>query len=360
MNQKALSKAVDAIRPEELILPADLESPLSSSDEPSRALASSLTDEFSRSGGLYVYVVLFALTVASHLFSEIELTRDGFVPFRSGMFVICSCAVFYWGITYSVQEAVQMSFGVCVIMTLVRSSGAHANSSHLLVELPLVGLFLIGLAIIPNLVPWMIEEDIFRLGRENAALDNEIEILREKLGTFQKEEMQDKRSMERRDLASLTSKVILLNGFARELQQAGSMREIINLLFHNLMKSFQIEEAALFVVADEGTALVINKVVHKQSEELENVRILISQDETLAKVMVSNSFIYDPRGFELVGKLKLHFLIPLVDDDQICAVYGVGLTRNGIPTRDDVVIIEGMTKMAEGAMEQLRIATVST
>lgn len=311
--------------------------------------------ELSPSGNLPVYLALSLFTFIAYLFGDIELTKDRMVPFKSPTFALGAGLVFYWALIHSLRQAMVLTTGMLLIMAMVRIQFEEPlNEVRLAVELPLVGLFLAGLALVPNVIPWMLDEERQALKTENDRIDTKLEPLRRELKKVHESQYKERAQQLRQEAAGLSSRMTSLNTYAREIQQAGSNREIVNLLFLHATKIFGFDEAVMVLIPSD-TEVVVSRAIHPESERLENTRYGLT-DETILEMMETRKAVrFDPPQ-RVLGEMFAIYSFPLVVDERVYAIGFVSRIRGGELNPKDGRFIEGMVNMAEGAIAQLAIA----
>jgi hypothetical protein len=304
--------------------------------------------------------VTLGLTLATYLFSSVAITEDRMIPFRSVGFVLGSGAIFYLAVTYSTKIALYLAAGVLALMGVVQVSygmpdGMPAAAVAVPVEVPLVAVFFVGLAILPNVVPWIYEAQADDLAEKNARLEARAAELRAQLDKVEKEEIKEKSTLDRKEQVKYSSRATALTTFAREILQAGSHREVLNLLFHNVTKMMGVEECLMLVINREAGEAVVSRALHPEHETLENSRVPLA-NPLIAEVLEGGKPLTSVSPRTLVEGVNAIHVFPITFDGQIVTVFVIGKFKGGEPGGEDYPFIEVLARIAEGALEQLRIA----
>jgi len=224
------------------------------------------------------------LTLLAYLFSAITLTRDRMFPFHSVSFTLATGTIFFIAMTRGVKHGLYLASGMLTLIGLMWTLYTPMSLTMMLVQWPLIGLFFFGLCVLPNVLPWMYEHDIVKLSARNAELEPKLVELRERAAKLEKQETVERAAVDRKEQVRISSRIAFLNAFAREVLQASSNRELLNLLFHNIMKQLQPEECLLLVLNEESREAIVTRAQHPDHEKLENSRIPLD-NPLVAKVV---------------------------------------------------------------------------
>ena len=300
--------------------------------------------------------VAVALTLLTYLFAHIELTKDKMVPFSSTGFVLGSGAIFYMAFAYGTRQALYLSAGVLMLVLMVWLDVGEMGSTAIAVQLPLVGAFFVGLSILPNALPTQYEEDIENLAAKNRELEKVLVRLREQYHRIQQKDVIEKQADNKKEQVKIGSRTAFLNAFARELLQASSNRELLNLLFHNATRLLALEECLMLIVGVDAPEAVVARALHAKHEQLENSRVPLD-NVLLAQVMATKKPVSVPAGQQLVPDVAPRFLLPIVSDSNVIAIFGIGQPKGAELLAEDEDFLGVLAAMMAGAMEQLRISS---
>lgn len=308
-------------------------------------------------GELLVTVgVACALTALTYLFAHIELTNDRMVPFKSTGFVLGSGAIFYMAFAYGTRQALYLSVGVLMLVLMVWLDVGDMSSTSIAVQLPLIGAFFLGLSVLPNALPTQYEEDIENLAAKNRELEKVLVRLREQYHRIQEKDIIEKQADNKKEQVKIGSRTAFLNAFARELLQASSNRELLNLLFHNATRLLALEECVMMIVAADTPEAVIARALHAKHEQLENSRVPLDNALLAQVVQTKQPLSLNPPA-QLVPDVTPRFLLPIVSDGAVIAVYAMGQPKGAEMGPDDEEFLAVLAVMLAGAMEQLRISS---
>lgn len=302
--------------------------------------------------------VALALTCLTYLFATIDLTKDEMVPFRSTGFVLGAGGVFYMAFAHGTKQGLYLAAGVSTLILMVWIDVGKMSALAIALQLPLVTLFLVGLCVLPNVLPWLYEQDIALMAAKNRDLEKTLTRLREQFNRIQQEEFIEKTALARQEQVRVSSRSAFLNSFARELLQASSNRELLNLLFHNMTRLLVLEECLMLLVGDDAKEVVIVRALHPKHDELENQRLPLD-NPVIAPVLASKKPASHPKGAQMTDLVKTRFLIPVVSGETIVAVYSLGNPKGAELLPDDEEFVVVLVTMLAGAMEQLRISSAA-
>jgi hypothetical protein len=304
--------------------------------------------------------VAIALTLLTYLFVSIELTRDQMVPFRSTGFVLGAGAIFYTAFAYGTRQALYLSAGVSMLVLMVwldvgSLKPAEMTTTAIAIRWPLVTLFFIGLSVLPNALPAQYEEDIESLAEKNKELDKQLVRLRDQFHRIQQKDVIEKQGQDKKDQVRLSSRTAFLNSFARELLQASSNREVLNLLFHNVTRLLQLDECLMLIVSGDSPEAVVARALHPKHEQLENARVPFD-NAVLARAINEKKPISFAPPQAMLPEVNTRFLLPIVSDGNVVAAFSLGAPKGGDILHDDEEFLTVLAAMLAGAMEQLRIS----
>lgn len=300
--------------------------------------------------------VALALTALTYLFSAIELTKDEMVPFRSTGFVLGAGGVFYMAFAHGTRQALYLASGVLTLILMVWMDVGKMTPFAMALQLPLVGMFLVGLCVLPNILPWQYEEEIEQLAGKNRELDKTLTRLREQYNRIQQQEIIEKTALAKQEQIRVSSRSAFLNSFARELLQASSNRELLNLLFHNMTRLLQLEECVMFLVGEDATEAMAVRALHPKHDQIENTRVALEQP-LIAQVLATKKSVSSVPPAPLTDVVQSRLLMPIVSADSVIALFSLGAPKNADLMPDDAEFVAVLAAMLSGAMEQLRISS---
>lgn len=311
---------------------------------------------------LTTLIVAVALTGLTYLFATIELTKDKMVPFRSTGFVLGAGGVFYIAFAHGTRQGLYLAAGVSTLILLVwldLDGQDRMSMVSIAVQLPLVALFLVGLCVLPNVLPWQYEQDIATLAAKNRELDKTLTRLREQFHKIQQQEIIEKSALAKQEQIRVSSRSAFLNSFARELLQASSNRELLNLLFHNMTRLMQLEECVMLLVGDDAKEAVIVRALHPKSQDIENQRLPVDH-AILAPVITSKKPAAHTPPAPLMDGVVTRYLVPVIAGDAVIALFSLGSPKGAELLPDDEEFVVVLVTMLSGAMEQLRISSATS
>lgn len=319
-----------------------------------------LTSDFFVSWG-----VALGLTAVTYLFASIELTEDRMVPFHSTGFVLGAGAVFYIAFMRGTRQALYLAAGLLTLIMMVwveRRSDPHdpmyLSPLSIAIQLPLVGIFLVGLTVLPNVLPWQYESETDQLAAKNRELDKNLNRLREQFHRIQQQEIIERTAQAKQEQVKLGSRTAFLNSFARELLQASSNRELLNLLFHNMTRLLQLEECVMVVIAEDAKEASVVRALHPKHEQLENTRLPLDNALVAKTIETKKAVSFQPP--QPLNELVLtRLMLPVVSGDVVVAMFSLGTPKGGDLAADDEEFVSVLAAMLAGAMEQLRISSAT-
>ena len=306
---------------------------------------------------LTTWGVAIALTCLTYLFATIALTEDKMIPFKSTGFVLGAGGVFYMAFAHGTRQGLYLAAGVSTLILMVWIDVGN-SALYIAVQLPMVMLFLVGLCVLPNVLPWQYEQETEQLAAKNRELEKTLNRLREQFQRIQQQEIIEKTALAKQEQIRVSSRSAFLNSFARELLQASSNRELLNLLFHNMTRLLQLEECLMLLVGEDAKEAVIVRALHAKSQDLENMRIAVD-NPVIAPVIAGKKPISHQPPVQLTELATSRYLIPVVAADAVIAIYSLGCPKNADLMPDDEEFVVVLVTMLAGAMEQLRLSSAT-
>lgn len=294
------------------------------------------------------------LALLVYLFASVSLTADRMVPFRSIGFVLGTGAVFFFAINGTARQALYLAAAVLGLMVVVYAVDDTGKAAHPIV-VPFVALYYLGLVVIPNLVPWICEEDVATLVARNAQMETKLTELTAELQALEREESQERSAQNKKEQVRVASRVANLHTYAREIVQASSPAEVRNLLFHNLTKLMGVEECLALVINREAGEARIDRALHPRYETLEKSRVPLTHP-LIASVLETRKPLHPAAGTELSEGVRVAHAFPVCGEGGVLAVFLIGKFKGGDPAPEDLDLLDVLVRIAEGALEQIRIA----
>ena len=223
-----------------------------------------LGDSSSRHEALLTAEFTYSLLTAAVLTLVTVMFKDHLTPFYSFVFVFGTAAAFFFAVTFGTVCGLQQAAALLALMfwvNLVRDDGLTV----FVFQAPFLALFFLFLTTLPNLRPTVLTAEVKELERK-------VEELNAVMKKEHKEQVAEKSSQSRQQAARYSSRNTLLISFARGLLQAGTVREILNLLFYNLSKSFGAQQCGLFIRSGDSEELIVSRIIHPEHQRLENSR----------------------------------------------------------------------------------------
>ncbi|MBI4863247.1 MAG: GAF domain-containing protein [Candidatus Riflebacteria bacterium] len=178
------------------------------------------------------------------------------------------------------------------------------------------------------------------------------------MNKVEQQEIVERSNLDKKDQIKLSSRITFLHTFARELLQASSNRELMNLLFHNLTRLLGVEECLLLVMTSDTGEAVVARALHANYEKLENSRVALD-NPLLAKIIETKQPVGSVPPATLVPGVVSRYAFPLIQDDQVVAIFNLGMLKGGDLLPDDQELVQVLAGMTSGAMEQLRISMMT-
>jgi len=277
------------------------------------------------------------------------------IPFYSAAFVFGASSIFFFSVTYGSTVAISQAAGVLTLLLLLNVS-AGTSVNVIAVQGPLLIFFFFLLAILPNVAPFILKADIEKLEKENATLTQKVEKLHETNQKEHKENVAQKSVGNKKLAAKLSSRNTLLITYARGLLQCGSVREIINLLFYNISKAFVPQQCAMLIKSPGKDEFIIGRIIHKEHEKLENQKIT-ELSPPLKSTIQNKKPIKLPVKTPLTDDIDTEFIVPVLLNKEIHAIFSICGTKDGNLSEDDVNFIEVLGELTSGAANQLTVVT---
>ena len=295
----------------------------------------------------YSIVVSVALTLVTVIF------KDHLTPFYSFVFVIGTAAVFFLANTFGSAYGIQHGAALLALMfwvNLVKEDGVSVFAF----QAPFLALFFIMLATIPNSRPNILAAAIRNLKKEVKAHEKKVEELNAVMKKEHKEQVAEKSSQSRQLAAKYSSRNTVLISFARGLLQAGSVREILNLLFYSLSKCFGAQQCAMFIRSQEANELIISRIIHADHQRLENSRCSLDLPY-FQQVMNKKELVGFPGPTLVTEDVEAEVIFPVLLDGEIHAIFTLSHVKDGSITDEDRRFIETLSALTSNAADQLQV-----
>lgn len=316
----------------------------------------SMVIERPASSELWTAELRYSLAVSAALATMAVLLRDPLLPFYSFTFVIGTAAVFFFAVTFGSILGLQQAASLMAIMfwaNLLQSGDALAL---FMAEAPFLALFLVSLALVPNLRPHVLLEELRSYKGQIRRLDQKVAELQAVLRQEQKQNVEEKSIQARQLAAKISSRNTVLVAYARGVLQASSTREILNLLFYNLTKVFAAQQTAMLVVARDTGDLVISRIVHPDHARLENSRVAADLP-FLNQVLTKKAPLASPAATPVTPDIEAEYLVPVVSGGEVTTIFTIAGAKDGPLTDEDRVFITTLASLTGAAVDQLTLAT---
>ncbi|MBI4871889.1 MAG: GAF domain-containing protein [Candidatus Riflebacteria bacterium] len=304
-------------------------------------------DENANAELLAAMLVLMAMTVLTVVFG------DPLTPFYSFNFIFGIAAVFFFGITFSPGLGLTVAAGLLTMMGCNAWAAGPAALTIFAVECPFLALFFAGLAVLPGLMPVILEAELSAVEAQNRSTEGKLAELEAQLTAFQKEVRVDRMDRHKKETVKYTSRTTVLNGFVRELLQSSSQREILNVLFHNITRVFGVQECVMLVHNKMSQELLVTRIAHPNHTDFDNKKM--DPNHPMFRMVFDRKepILFDAPS-QIEEKLVVSLLFPVLVDGEVYAVFGVGKTKNGDLEKEESDFVLSMAAMASGAIEQLK------
>lgn len=298
-----------------------------------------------------------AIVVSILLVLGASLFNDPVVPFYSVTFGAGMCAAYFAGVNGGPVSALMISSSVLVAMVLQGASQGGEAFDKILLQLPALVIFFLSFSVIPTLLPWILLDEETVIAEETSMLESKIAEFDAAIQGERKEKVEDRGADEREALVKITSRTTQLSGFLRDVLQASSPKEISQLLFTNVTKSFGANEVALLTVVDGSDELVVTKAAHPDYGALEGKRVSLQEQDFLRSALEKTAPMLLPdRMVYLEPDLGARLLIPLRVEGRCEALVTLGRTRQDRELEvEDAHFLGSLAELAGFAIEQLKV-----
>ncbi len=295
----------------------------------------------------YSLVTIAILTFITVVF------KDKLTPFYSFVFVFGTASTFFFAITFGSVCGLQQASGLLALLFWVNVV-QEGGISTFAFQAPFLTIFFSLLALIPNIRPLLLAKEIRIYLSESKKYERKVEELNAVLRKEHKEKVAEKSVKNRQLAAKYSSRNTVLVSFARGLLQAGSVREILNLLFYNLSKGFAAQQCAMFMYASDGNGLIITRLIHPEHQRLENSRC--STDlPYFQQVLDKKKFIGFPGPVQITEDIEAEVIFPIVIENEIQAIFAIAYAKEGELTEFDRKVIESLAELTSFAAEQVQV-----
>ena len=303
-----------------------------------------VNSEFTYSLGLAVI-----LTIITVVF------KDPLTPFYSFVFVIGTTIVFFLSITFGPRYGIEHAAALLALMFWVNLSKDEGMSAFSF-QAPFLVIFFLLLALVPNLRPQILALEVRKVKDEIKSHERKVEELEAVLKKEHKEQVAEKSNLSRKESAKLSSRNTMLTTFARSLLQAGSVREILNLLFYSISKSFAAQQCAMLIDSHDSHEFIFSRVIHPEHGRIENTRC--SKDiPYFQQVLDKKKLIAFPGPTSITEDLDAEIIFPVVLSDEVHAIFTIAEVKDGKISDDDRFYIETLAILTSHAAEQLQVVT---
>lgn len=282
---------------------------------------------------------------------------DTLTPFFSLCFVFGIVAAFVFAVNSSAEVSLFTGAGVLGIMLMAHLGGDPENFVLFLWQLPFFIVFFIGLAYLPNLLPRIIQDNVDKMRHDSQTWDAKVAELEAVLQGEQANHIEEMSSKVKQEIARYSSRNALLTQFSRSTMQAGSSREVLNLLFHTLTKTFGVQECVLMIHRAETSEIVVTRALHPEYQTLENTKHDRNASAVLEKLFERRTLIHLTPPDTVVPGIVSELVFPVFVDDEIHGIFGLAKAKERELSDEDVAFIDTLAAIASGAIEQIQIAT---
>lgn len=312
----------------------------------------------SRSGDTGVAVVASAALVGGA-----ALANDPVLPFYSVTFSVGTAVTYYLAISAGPLAAGLMGASVLTAQALHAITVGGEAMDVATWQVPTMGLFYLGLSVLPGLLPAILEREEVAIQRDLKVHEEKLEELMNLIGAERKGRVDDRTDEDRLAMVRITSRMTQLTAFLREVLQAASTKEILQLFFTNVTKAFGAKEVALLTILPEDGVAVINKAAHPEYGRLEGKRIDLSSPaaELLARAAEKGVPLLLPeRVVYFEPDLGARLILPIRVGETCEALVTVGVTRQEEElSAEDATFLGGLAELAGYGVEQLQVVLSS-
>lgn len=308
----------------------------------------------SRSGDTGVAVVASAALVAGA-----ALANDPVLPFYSVTFSLGTITAFYLAISSGPLASGMMGAAVLTSQALHAVTVGGAAMDVAAWQVPTMGLFYLGLAVLPGLLPAMLEREELLIQRELSEHEKKLGELHALIEAERKERVDDRTDEDRQAMVRITSRLTQLTAFLREVLQAASTKEILQLFFTNVTKAFGAKEVALLTMMADEPVAVISKAAHPEYGRLEGKRIDLGSPtaQILARAAEKGvPMLLPERLVFFEPDLGACLILPIQVQGRCEALVTLGVTRQGEPlSTEDATFLGALAELAGYGVEQLQV-----
>lgn len=303
-----------------------------------------------------------ALLTGSALCLGASLGADQMLPFYSATFVVGVIATFYYAITFGPRPGSVVATAVMVAFVFQALGAGDEKLQVAALQAPALVLFFLGAACIPRTLASILEAESRQARREGKTLQVKLAELEQTLKDERKERVQDKGSEAKEDIIKITSRTTQLSTFLREVLQAASTKEILNLFFTNTTKSYGNLEVGLFVPSPDGAELIATRISHREHEQLEGQRLAMTDVGILASACGKTSPMLLPERVVIRQDIDFgaRILVPVAVPDGCAALLTLGKVRNDHELgTEDAQLLGTFAELAAEGISQLTVVHAS-
>lgn len=300
-----------------------------------------------------------AVVASAALVAGAALANDPVLPFYSVTFSLGTVTAFYLAISSGPLASALMGASVLTAQALYAVTAGGDAMNVAAWQVPAMSLFFLGLAILPGLLPAMLEREEVLIQRDLAVHEKKLEELMELIGAERKEHFDDRSDEDRLSMVKITSRMTQLTAFLREVLQAASTKEILQLFFTNVTKAFGAKEVALLTLIEDDNVVVINKAAHPDYGRLEGKRIDLTTPATQLLARAAEKgvpMLLPERVVYFEPDLGARLILPINVSGQCHALVTLGVTRQEDElSAEDATFLGGLAELAGYGVEQLQV-----
>ena len=300
-----------------------------------------------------------AVVASAALVGGAALANDPVLPFYSVTFSMGTAATFYLAISSGPLAAGLMGASVLTAQALYAVTAGGAALDVAAWQVPAMSLFYAGLSVLPGLLPSILEREELAIQRELSVHEAKLAELQGLIAAERKDRFDDRNDEDRQAMVRITSRMTQLTAFLREVLQAASTKEILQLFFTNVTKAYGAKEVALLTLLPDDNVAVINKAAHPEYGRLEGKRIDLSAPaaELLARAAEKGvPMLLPERVSYFEPDLGARLILPIKVDGRCEALVTLGLTRQDEEiSAEDATFLGGLAELAGYGVEQLQV-----
>ncbi len=269
--------------------------------------------------------------------------KDPFIPFESITFMLAIVAIAVMEFIHGVAAALVMASGTAALHLCAMLWHHPEGASIPLWTWPIFVLFYFLAALLPALAPLFYSTAARTLLARVKGLEKRLASMERSYKEEYRKRTKDRMDEHKQQLVYFSSRLTILNGYARNVLQASTSKELLNIMFHALTKHFKPATCLLLSRLEDGQYLVA-RAVHPEREELEESRIP-GTNPYFQQLAETRAPIFFESPVAVLEKTEASMLLPVYcGHDEESAPRAVFIVLTNPPTlgEADLFIVEKM------------------